>query len=89
MAERPNLTPWLAALYVRPAYRRRGVGGQLITRLVNHAGNAGFDQVYLSAADQVALYARHGFAPIETDVGPHRLTIMRHGAMRSLNSKRY
>jgi len=77
MAERPNLTPWLAALYVLPAHRKRGIGSQLITRLVDHAANAGLDHVYLSADDQVPLYARHGFATVETDVGSHRLTIMR------------
>jgi predicted N-acetyltransferase YhbS len=77
MAERPNLTPWLAALYVLPAHRKREIGSQLIIRLVDHVANVGVDRVYLSADDQVGFYARHGFEIVETGVGLHRLTIMR------------
>lgn len=76
MAERPHLTPWLAALYVLPAYRQRGVGSQLVTQLVHYAKKAGFNRIYLSADDQISLYEGLGFEIVETDVGPHRLTIM-------------
>lgn len=76
MAERPTLTPWLAALYVQPPFRKRGIGSQLVGHLVNHAAKAGFSRIYLSADDQVPLYGRLGFKIIETDVGSHKLTIM-------------
>jgi len=78
MAERPAFTPWLAALYVRPANRKRGIGSRLVNVLVDHATKARYETIYLSADEQVALYARHGFTIIETDVGSRRLTIMRH-----------
>lgn len=77
LAERPNLTPWLAALYVLPVYRKHGIGSQLVNRLIEHTAEAGFDRVYLTADDHVDLYARLGFEVVETDVGPHELTIMR------------
>jgi predicted N-acetyltransferase YhbS len=77
MAECPDFTPWLAALYVQPIYRKHGIGSQLITRLVDHVANAGVDRVYLSTDDQVTFYARHGFEGVEMSVGLHKLTIMR------------
>jgi predicted N-acetyltransferase YhbS len=77
MAERPELTPWLAALYVRPAYRRRGIGGRLVTALTGKAREAGFSHLYLSADDQIPFYRRHGFSILETGVGRRNLTIMR------------
>lgn len=77
MAERPTLTPWLAALYVLPTYRKQGIGSMLVKLVVSAAYEAGFKEVHLSADDQVALYAQHGFKIIETGVGAHHLTIMR------------
>ena len=32
LAERPQLTPWVAAVWVEPQARRRGVGGALVNR---------------------------------------------------------
>jgi len=76
MEERPMLTPWLAALFVQPAYRKRGIGSQLVNALIQRARNAGYERLCLSADDHVALYARLGFNISETGVGPNQLTIM-------------
>ena len=32
LAERPHLTPWVAAVWVEPHARQRGVGGALVNR---------------------------------------------------------
>ncbi len=77
MVERLKLTPWLAALYVLPAHRKHGTGSQLVNHLLESALHAGFTSVYLSADEQVGLYARLEFAIFETKVGPKKLTIMR------------
>jgi proline iminopeptidase len=44
----PHLHPWLAALYVLPAYRGRGVASGLVRRLLIEAAQLGFSTVYVS-----------------------------------------
>ncbi len=46
--QRPHLTPWLAALYVEPDFRRRGHGAALIVRLLSEASRLGCGTVYLT-----------------------------------------
>lgn len=46
--ERPHLTPWLAALYVDPAYRGRGHAVSLTRSLLEEAARLGCDKVYLT-----------------------------------------
>jgi predicted N-acetyltransferase YhbS len=45
---RPHLTPWLAALYVDPAFRGRGHARSLTRRLLAEAARLGCDTVYLT-----------------------------------------
>ena len=42
-----HLTPWLAALFVAPTFRRRGVGKQLIAAVEEKAFQFGFDCIYV------------------------------------------
>ncbi len=44
---RPDLHPWLAALFVAPAHRGRGIGGALCRALVAEAGRLGVSDLYL------------------------------------------
>jgi predicted N-acetyltransferase YhbS len=44
---RPHLTPWLAALYVDPAFRGRGHAKGLTRRLLNEAARLDCPAVYL------------------------------------------
>lgn len=44
-----HLGPWLAALMVLPAYRRRGVGERLIAAVEALAVRSGFDRIYAGA----------------------------------------
>ena len=44
---RPHLSPWLAALYVLPEFRRRGHAVALCRRLFEEAGRLGCHEVYI------------------------------------------
>jgi GNAT superfamily N-acetyltransferase len=51
-------------------YRRRGVGGELLSALMEQARRAGFKQLSLSVARDNparALYERHGFVTVKED----------------------
>ena len=42
-----HLTPWLASLYVDPAFRNKGIGKQLIAAAENAARDQGHSELYL------------------------------------------
>jgi GNAT superfamily N-acetyltransferase len=75
MDERPEYTPWVAAVWVEPQYRGQNIG----RALVSHAEETlrrSFPRVYLCARpERHAFYARQGWQPIEQDVGEKRLTV--------------
>ncbi len=62
--EWPDLSPWLAALYVMPEYRRRGVGAALIKAIVEKAGLLGVAMLYLSTVGREEFYADLGWQVI-------------------------
>jgi len=49
LAERPQLTPWVAAVWVEPQARRRGVGAALVYRAAQACFALGIDRAYLCA----------------------------------------
>jgi GNAT superfamily N-acetyltransferase len=53
---RPNLSPWIAALWVEPVFRSKGVAQQLVERAVAQAKDLGVKQVYLCALPHMAPY---------------------------------
>lgn len=61
-------------VYVRPAWRGKGIGRALVTELVNQAGKT-FSSVRLRAVNPGAarLYERLGFQPIEDPSATHIL----------------
>jgi len=76
LAERPQLTPWVAAVWVEPQARQRGVGSALVNRAAQDCFAPGFGRAYLCARPhRSALYEGLGWIPIERDVGPHRLIV--------------
>jgi N-acetylglutamate synthase-like GNAT family acetyltransferase len=76
LAERPQLTPWIAAVWVEPRARQHGVGSALVNRATQDCFALGFSRVYLCARPQRSpLYERLGWIPIERDVGPHHLIV--------------
>ncbi len=76
LAERPQLTPWVAAVWVEPGARQCGVGGALVDRATRDCFALGVSRAHLCARPQYsAFYERLGWTAIERDVGPRRLGV--------------
>jgi N-acetylglutamate synthase-like GNAT family acetyltransferase len=76
LAERPQLTPWIAAVWVEPQARQRGVGSALVNRAAQDCFALGFERAYLCARPQrSAFYEGLDWIPIERNVGPHRMIV--------------
>ena len=61
MDTHPDLTPWLASVYVQPAHRRRGIGSALCRAVMEDARRLGLPRVWLYTPSQAALYAALGW----------------------------
>jgi predicted N-acetyltransferase YhbS len=57
----PERSPWLAALYVVPEYRRRGIGAGLVNAAAANAMALGVETLYLATVEREAFYARLGW----------------------------
>jgi GNAT superfamily N-acetyltransferase len=76
LEERPQLTPWVAAVWVEPHARSRGVGGALVGRAARDCFALGIARAYLCARPALtSFYERLGWIPVERDVGEHGLTV--------------
>jgi predicted N-acetyltransferase YhbS len=66
---RPDLGPCLAALWVEPDARGRGVAGALTDALVRRLVAQGYERVYLSAKPAMrGYYLGRGWSMIESDI---------------------
>jgi len=65
MDTHPELTPWLASLYVAPQRRRQGIGAALVKRLTEEARNVGVSKLYLYTPSEERFYARLGWRTLE------------------------
>ena len=73
LEERPHLTPWVAAVWVEEAARRRGVGAALVNRAAEDCFALGITRAYLCARPRMTRYYEGlGWTVIERNVGPHR-----------------
>jgi N-acetylglutamate synthase-like GNAT family acetyltransferase len=76
LAERPQLTPWVAAVWVEPQARGRGIGAALVGRAAQDCFALGVGRVYLCARPQrSSFYEGLGWIAVERDVGPHHLGV--------------
>jgi len=74
LEERPDLTPWVAGVWVDAEYRRQGVGGALVRKALELAGQRGNPSPDLCAANaKRSFYKGLGWALIEENVGPDAL----------------
>ena len=74
--ERPDLTPWVAAVWVEESARGRGIGATLVDASAHAAFKLGFRRIYLCArARMTGFYERRGWILIERSVGPHQLNV--------------
>ncbi|MBZ9559612.1 MULTISPECIES: GNAT family N-acetyltransferase [Modicisalibacter] len=77
MSSRPELTPWLASVFVLPEWRGRGIASALVRRVECEAREAGLERFYLYTPDQQALYRRLGWRDVESvDYRGETVTIM-------------
>lgn len=61
MDTRPELTPWLASVYVAPEFRRQGIGSKLVEHVMRQAKAAGIAKLYLFTPDQADFYKKLGW----------------------------
>ncbi|MGI8855780.1 MAG: GNAT family N-acetyltransferase [Thermomicrobiales bacterium] len=67
MSTHPELTPWLASVYVAPVARGRGVASALVRRVVQQAAALGIARLYLYTENARGLYEKLGWRVIATD----------------------
>lgn len=65
LSSRPDLSPWLASVYVGETYRNRGVGSALVQRIVAEAQKLRVDKLYLITPDRQSFYTRLGWKSME------------------------
>ena len=74
---RPHYTPWLAAVWVEPDARRRGIGRAMVARVCAEAFAGGIDRVFLYCIpENTGFYVSLGWRLVEEDVGPSRVAIL-------------
>jgi GNAT superfamily N-acetyltransferase len=57
-----NLTPWLAALYVAPEFRKQGIASALVRAIEQHARSVGCSELFLYTITAERVYARLGWS---------------------------
>jgi GNAT superfamily N-acetyltransferase len=76
LAERPQLTPWVAAVWVEEEARGRGVGAALVNRATEDCFALNIGRAYLCARPRMSgFYERLGWTVIEPKVGLHQLSV--------------
>ena len=65
MAARMDLSPWLAAVYVAPEFRNRGIGSALVGAVMDEAKALGVQDLYLFTPDRMRFYGRLGWKVLE------------------------
>lgn len=87
LPEWKQFTPWVASVFVTPAWRGRSVGTALVRRLVEIAGELGVPRVYLLTPGQAAFYQRLGWSVVDVPINPERpVTIMSIATGRTIRS---
>ena len=57
----PQLSPWAAAVYVVPEYRRSGIGAALVNAVTAQAAALGAEVVYLLTTEREDFYSQLGW----------------------------
>jgi GNAT superfamily N-acetyltransferase len=78
MEERPQYSPWVAAVWVEASARKHGVGRALVAEAAKTAGSLGHPAVYICCrAELVGFYSRIGWKVIEHNAGAKRLSVLK------------
>lgn len=74
---RPDLSPWLASVYVPPEHRSHGIASRLIARVEHEARTRGVTRLYLHTADRESFYRERGWAVLEYLIAwDHEVVVM-------------
>jgi GNAT superfamily N-acetyltransferase len=65
MKDHRELSPWLAAVYVLPGQRGKGIGSRLVKSIELLAANLEVEQLYLFTPDRESFYAHMGWTVFE------------------------
>jgi GNAT superfamily N-acetyltransferase len=65
LAERPDLSPWLAGMFVPSHVRGRGYAAQLVTAVEQAAAAAAIPTLWLYTGRAARIYARAGWDTVE------------------------
>ena len=77
MESRPDLSPWLASVFVIPDYRNQGIGSALVRHVMQQAQQGRIEKLYLYTADREAFYNKLGWRRIdEENYHGHEVSIM-------------
>jgi N-acetylglutamate synthase-like GNAT family acetyltransferase len=68
MDSRPDLSPWLASVFVHSNYRHKGIGARLVKVVMQEARSHGINTLYLFTPDQTDFYKRLGWHVFKTTV---------------------
>ncbi len=78
MDSHPELSQWLASLYVHQNYRQNGIGVALIQTIEKAATELNFESIYLFTEDMQTLYKKQGWEVYLTEeYYDQSITIMR------------
>jgi N-acetylglutamate synthase-like GNAT family acetyltransferase len=85
LEERPQLSPWVAAVWVEEDARGRGIGAALVNRAAQNCFALGVSRAYLCARPRMTgFYEALGWTVVERNVGPHHLSVF----IRDADSRR-
>jgi len=65
MDSKPDLSPWIAAVYVKESFRRQGIASQLVRRCENEALRSNVSVLYLYTEFASQLYETLGWCLLE------------------------
>jgi N-acetylglutamate synthase-like GNAT family acetyltransferase len=68
MDTKPELSPWLASVYVLPEHRQKFIGSNLVLHIMNQAKKAGIETLYLFTPDKEHFYQNLGWQTVSEEI---------------------
>lgn len=66
--KRPDLTPWIAGVYVKEEYRGKGIATKLISKVLEMSKKLGYKTIYLHTEEAMGLYEKLGWSKLEESI---------------------